>query len=153
VSASAPRRPDSAGLLLYRGDGPSLDGLEVLLVHPSGNYNRKAPWGIPKGLPDPGEEIEAAARRETLEETGVEVTGPVVDLGEVRYTKSRKRVQAFAAPAPADAAPRCASWEVDCAEFVSLAKARAVIHPDQAAFLDRLVALLERPDPGAPSAT
>jgi len=38
----------SAGTLLYR-QGP--DGLEVLLIHPSGNYNRKAPWSIPKGEP------------------------------------------------------------------------------------------------------
>ena len=42
----------SAGTLLYR-DGP--DGLEVLLVHPSGWYNRGKPWSIPKGLPDPDE--------------------------------------------------------------------------------------------------
>ncbi len=57
----------SAGTLLYR-DG--LQGLEVLLVHPSGAYNRRAPWGIPKGEPDEDEaDLEATARRETLEET------------------------------------------------------------------------------------
>ena len=39
----------SAGILLYR-EGPQ--GLEVLLVHPSGAYNRRAPWSIPKGEPD-----------------------------------------------------------------------------------------------------
>src|SRR5262249_19340855 len=61
----------SAGTLLYR-QGPK--GLEVLLVHPSGNYNRKAPWGIPKGELDGGEDLETAARRETLEETGVEAS-------------------------------------------------------------------------------
>src|SRR5579872_3278286 len=55
----------SAGTLLYRGPR---DALEVLLIHPSGAYNRKAPWGIPKGMPDPGEPLEAAARRETREE-------------------------------------------------------------------------------------
>ena len=38
----------SAGTLLYR-QGP--EGLEVLIVHPSGAYNRKAPWSIPKGIP------------------------------------------------------------------------------------------------------
>jgi predicted NUDIX family NTP pyrophosphohydrolase len=128
----------SAGTLLYR-QGP--DGLEVLLVHPSGPYNRKAPWSIPKGLPNEGDSLEQAARRETLEETGV-VAGELMDLGFMDYTKSRKRVFAFAGPAPPDAEPRCASWEVDQACFVPLERARAVIHPEQAVFLDRLIALL-----------
>lgn len=128
----------SAGTLLYR---VSPQGTEVLLVHPSGNYNRKAPWSIPKGIPDEGEDLEAAARRETTEETGV-VPGALVPLGHIDYVKSRKRVHAFAGEAPADAAPCCASWEVDCAEFLPLAAAREKIHPDQLPFLDRLEALL-----------
>lgn len=130
----------SAGTLLYR-EGP--DGLEVLLVHASGNYNRNKPWSIPKGEPDDGEELEAAARRETMEETGVVMTGPLVKLGTIQYTKSRKWIHCYAGPAPADAAPRCASWEVDRACFVSLSKARALIHPEQAAFLDGLLAQLQ----------
>jgi|SRR5579884_2117694 len=131
---------ESAGTLLYReGSG----GLEVLLVHPSGPYNRHAPWGIPKGLPNTGEtDFEATARRETLEETGVEAVGPLVSLGSIVYQKSRKRVHCFAGPAPATA-PRCASWEVDQACFLPLEEARDKIHPDQAVFLDRLVEYLE----------
>lgn len=129
---------ESAGTLLYRVGPP----LEVLLVHPSGNYNRRAPWGIPKGLPDPGEALEAAARRETLEETGV-AAGDLTPLGSVDYRKSRKRIHAFAGPLPPGAVPRCASWEVDQAELVSLERARTLIHPDQAPLLDRLVDLLD----------
>jgi predicted NUDIX family NTP pyrophosphohydrolase len=128
----------SAGTLLYRR-GPG--GLEVLLVHPSGAYNRKAPWGIPKGLPDEGEGLEQAARRETFEETGVQA-GELVELGFIDYTKSKKRIFCFAGSAPAGAEPRCASWEVDQACFVPLARAREVIHPDQSPFLDRLEARL-----------
>jgi predicted NUDIX family NTP pyrophosphohydrolase len=128
----------SSGVLLYRR---TERGLEVLLVHPSGNYNRKAPWGIPKGEPDGDETPEQAARRETLEETGV-AAGELTDLGHVDYTKSRKRVYCFAGPAPAGCAPRCASWEIDKAEFVPVELARGLIQADQAAFLDRLVALL-----------
>ena len=128
---------EAAGTLLYRYAG----GLEVLLVHPSGNYNRKAPWSIPKGLIDPDEEVEAAARRETREETGV-VAGELTPLGSIVYVKSRKRIHCFAGPAPADAAPRCAQWEVDCAEFVSTERARELLHPDQHPFLDRLEQLL-----------
>jgi predicted NUDIX family NTP pyrophosphohydrolase len=128
----------SSGTLLYRRDA---EGLKVLLVHPSGSYNRNKPWSIPKGLPDPGEELEAAARRETLEETGV-IAGSLETLGDVQYRKSGKTIYCFFGAAPADAQPRCASWEVDRAEFLSLPEARSVIHPDQAAFLDRLVAQL-----------
>jgi len=125
----------SSGTLLYR----IVDGqVEVLLVHPAGNYNRRAPWGIPKGAPDTDEALEQTARRETLEETGVEVAGPLTDLGHVDYTRSKKRVHAFAAAAPEGAAPRCASWEVDKAEFIEITRARRIIHPDQAALLDRL---------------
>jgi predicted NUDIX family NTP pyrophosphohydrolase len=83
---------ESAGTLLYRLKGGTI---EVLLIHPSGNYNRKAPWGIPKGLVDPGENAEQTARRETIEETGV-VAGELVDLSTIVYQKSRKRVHAFA---------------------------------------------------------
>jgi predicted NUDIX family NTP pyrophosphohydrolase len=134
-------RPLSAGTLLYRfHDGEC----EVLLVHPSGAYNRKAPWSIPKGLPDPGEDLEAAARRETLEETGV-AAGALLDLGFIEYRKSRKRVFCYAGEAPAGAAPRCASWEVDRAEFVPLEHARQILHPDQQPFLDRLAQLLGQP--------
>jgi predicted NUDIX family NTP pyrophosphohydrolase len=130
----------SAGTLLYRGDGETAPR-EVLIVHPSGNYNRRAPWSIPKGVPDEGEALEAAARRETSEETGV-VAGALVPLGSIRYTKSRKEIHCFAGPAPDDAAPRCACWEIDRAEFVPIEEARERLHPDQREFLDRLLAHL-----------
>ncbi|MBL0218389.1 MAG: NUDIX domain-containing protein [Myxococcales bacterium] len=126
----------SSGTLLYRYVGAAI---EVLLVHPAGNYNRRAPWGIPKGAPDPDEELEATARRETLEETGLDITQPLTDLGFVDYTRSKKRVHAYAGLAPEGASPRCASWEVDKAEFIEITRARRIIHPDQAALLDRLV--------------
>jgi predicted NUDIX family NTP pyrophosphohydrolase len=132
---------ESAGTLLYR---QGAEGLEVLLVHPSGAYNRKAPWSIPKGIPDEGEtDLETTARRETREETGVDCPGPLVSLGHMIYQKSRKQVYCFAGPAPADAGPRPASWEVDQARFVPLEEARRLLHPDQGVFLDRLVAYLE----------
>lgn len=130
---------EAAGVLLYRWRAGEL---EVLLVHSSGAYNRGKPWGIPKGLIEAGEGAEDAARRETWEETGVSCTGALVSLGTVEYRKSRKRIYGFAGEAVAECAPRCASWEIDCAEFVGLARARDLIHPDQKAFLDRLESLL-----------
>jgi predicted NUDIX family NTP pyrophosphohydrolase len=124
----------SAGTLLYR----HRDGrLEVLLVHASGNYNRHKPWSIPKGEPDAGEPLEAAARRETFEETGV-TPGELVWVGQITYQKSRKQVHGFAGPAPQDAAPRCASWEVDRAEFVEFSRACELLHHDQLPLLKPL---------------
>jgi predicted NUDIX family NTP pyrophosphohydrolase len=126
----------SAGTLLYR-EGPA--GTEVLIVHPSGAYNRHAPWSIPKGEPGEDADLEATARRETVEETGV-TAGALASLGSIMYRKSRKQVHCFAGPAPAGADPRPTSWEVDRAEFVPLARAREMLHPDQVPFLDRLAA-------------
>jgi predicted NUDIX family NTP pyrophosphohydrolase len=131
-------RKQSAGTLLYRRVEGSL---EVLLVHPSGPYNRHAPWSIPKGVPDDNEDLEHTARRETLEEVGV-TAGELVSLGFIEYKKSRKDVYCFAGPAPADADPRPTSWEVDQARFVRLDQARQLLHPDQVPFLDRLQAYL-----------
>jgi predicted NUDIX family NTP pyrophosphohydrolase len=139
------RRKCSSGTLLYRW-GPT--GWEVLLVHPSGAYNRQAPWSIPKGVPGDGDaDLEETARRETAEETGVVYTGPLTPLGDIIYRKSKKQVFCFAGPAPPDAAPHPASWEVDQARFVPLAEARQLLHPDQRVFLERLEALLPAPPP------
>ena len=131
-----PRRAqrESAGVVLYRhGTGE----VEALLVHPSGWYNKKAPWSIPKGWPEDGESLEQAAIRETLEETGVAVPGPLASLDFVTY-KNGKRVHGFCAPSPTDASPRCASWEVDRAEFFPLSEARRLLHTAQQEFINRL---------------
>ena len=131
---------DSAGTVLWRRNG---DSLEVLIVHPSGIYNRNAPWGVPKGMPAPGESLEETARRETREETGVE-PGELVALGFADNIKSRKRIHCWGGEAPADAEPRCASWEVDRVEFVPLDRARELMHPLQAIFLDRLLLAVQK---------
>ncbi len=57
--------------------------------------------------------------------------------------ESRKRIHGFAGQAPADASPSCASWEVDQAVFVPIARAREMLHPAQAPLLDRLEELLK----------
>lgn len=141
----------SAGTVVYRWSDAQL---QVLLVHPSGNYNRQAPWSIPKGLQNPEETLVETAQRETFEETGV-FPEKVFDLGSIQYQKSRKIVHAFASPCPADARPHCGSWEVDEVEFVEISTARQVIHPDQRPLLDRLEQFLNSPrsDSGPDAAT
>jgi predicted NUDIX family NTP pyrophosphohydrolase len=123
---------------LVRAEFP--DGIRFLLVHPSGNYNRRAPWSIPKGELDEGEAPEDCALRETQEETGLDCR-IVQSLGEITYKKSRKRILAYLAEPVSpveDTSLPANSWEVDRVEFLTESEAREKIHPDQAAFLDRL---------------
>lgn len=131
----------SAGCLVTR-DGPN--GLEVLLVHPKRATFHRPVFGIPKGLVEAGEDLQAAASRETLEETGLQVNivGP---LGHVRQ-KSGKVVHAFHAtvdPASHDGIDdlgRCSApdGENDLCRFYSLSKAYNLMIPAQRGFLDRL---------------
>jgi len=82
----------SAGILLYR---QRRSGREVFLVHPGGPFWAKkdeAGWSIPKGLIDPGEDPEAAARREFAEEVGAVPPGPLVLLAELRLSGSKRLV-------------------------------------------------------------
>lgn len=129
----------SAGTLLYRY---RVDVLEVLLVRTSSRTGRELPWGIPKGRPHEGEPLVEAARRETLEETGVIAPDELIALGSVEARRTRKTVHGFAGLVGEDCRPACASWEIDRAEFVTLAEARRLIRPSQAPLIDRLELLL-----------
>lgn len=86
----------SAGIVLWRRrDGD----VEVLLGHMGGPFWAKKDdraWSIPKGLPNDGESLVDAARREFAEELGHPVPdGELVELGEVRQSGG-KRVVAWA---------------------------------------------------------
>jgi predicted NUDIX family NTP pyrophosphohydrolase len=131
----------SAGTLPYRR---GLRGIEVLIVHAAGNFNRDVPRGIPNGVPIPGESFVDAARRETQEETGIapaERTPP----GDAIYHSRHKHRRCFIGEAPQDAARRCACWEVAAAEFVPIEEAGTRMHQDQASFLDRLAVAFDEP--------
>jgi len=116
-----------------------------LIVHPSGNYNRRAPYSIPKGLLEPDETPEQTALRETREEAGIECR-ILAPLGEIAYAKTPKRVIGFLAEPlapPAATVLEPGDWEIDHAEFLPADQARARLHPDQAPFIDRALALEE----------
>ena len=135
----------SAGCLVTR-DGP--DGTEVLLVHARGATFQRPLFGIPKGLVESGETLEAAACRETHEETGLRVCIRA-PLGEVKQ-KSGKIVHAFwatVAPESAagiDALGRCGTpdEENDVCRFYPLRKARELMIQAQRDFLERLAVVM-----------
>ncbi len=150
----------SAGILLYR-HAPQI---EVLVVHPGGPYwsrRDEGSWSIPKGEVDAGEDPLAAARRELAEELGaaIDLTG-VVDLGEVRQ-KAGKVVRAWGARGDFDPAALASNtfemeWpprsgrrrefpEVDRAAWVAPDAARRLLLSAQAAFVNRLVEVVEAP--------
>lgn len=148
----------SAGILCFRYRN---EELEVFLVHPGGPFwvNRDTgAWSIPKGLIDENESPLLAARREFQEETGFEVDGEFIELGQLQQP-SRKIVHAWAIEKELDAGQLSSNtfemeWprrsgvmqafpEVDKGAWFSMDEARERIYRGQLAFLDRLVTRLK----------
>ena len=149
----------SAGLLMYRiQDGVT----QVLLVHPGGPFFRKkdeGAWSIPKGEPEPDEDLLLTAQREFEEETGVKAAGPFIPLRPIQQ-KGGKIVHAWAFEGDCDpAAVTCNTFtmewpphsgqrqefpECDRAEFFDLKTAGRKIKGGQETFLAELRAHLRR---------
>jgi predicted NUDIX family NTP pyrophosphohydrolase len=151
----------SAGLLIYRfGAGGEL---EVMLGHMGGPYwsrKEEAAWSIPKGQREEGEVSIDTARREFEEEIGrPPPDGEAVALGDVRQGGGRKVVEAWAIEgdmdvSEIDSSPFEMEWpprsgqlrefpEFDRAAWFGVEAARVRIVKAQAAFLDRLVELVD----------
>lgn len=154
MSASSNR---SAGLLLFRRRHGEV---ELFLAHPGGPFWRHrdvGAWTIPKGAPEPDEELLAAAIREFREETGLHPQSPLIELGSIRQ-KGGKRVFAWAFEG--DANPESivsntirAEWprgsgrwleypEVDRCAWFAEGEARMRLIPAQVEFIDRLRQIL-----------
>lgn len=150
----------SAGLLVFRY---RQGGVEVMLVHPGGPFwvrKDKGAWSIPKGLFEADEEPLTAARREFREETGVDIDGVFLPLGELRQP-SGKVIHAWAAEGDLDPDQVRSNafeleWpkhsgtvrtypEIDRAAWFPIAEARERILKGQAPFLDRLLIVVQHP--------
>jgi len=130
--------------------------LEFFLVHPGGPFwarKHEGAWSIPKGLSNPSEDLLAAAQREFLEETGIAPSPPFYPLDATKL-KSGKIMHVWSFIGTWDPAQGITSnnfsmeWpphsgkfkdfpEVDRAEWMLYDKAKQMINPHQAIFLDR----------------
>lgn len=144
----------SAGILVYRfKDGE----LQVMLVHPGGPFWKrkdKGAWSIPKGICEKNEASIEAAKREFKEETGFDVDGEFVDLGEIKQP-SGKVVHIWAIKGDVDTTKIKSNtfkmeWpkgsgkireypEIDKGGWFSVNVAREKIVKGQKGFLDRLL--------------
>ncbi len=154
----------SGGILLFRRTGA---GLELLLAHPGGPYFARrdaGSWTIPKGQPDGEDDLLVVAEREFAEETGHAIaavrrgSSAPVELGTVTLG-SGKVVHGWAVEGDLDPAAvvsnefeiewpprsgqRATFPEVDRVAWLAPPEARRLIHPAQAACIDRLEAALE----------
>lgn len=144
----------SAGILLYRRSAAEL---QVMLVHPGGPFwanKDEGAWSIPKGVYEENEAPLTAAKREFREETGHEIEGEFLDLGEIRQP-SRKIVHAWAVEHDFDTNNIVSNkftmeWpknsgnirtfpEIDRGQWFAVDQARRKILKGQAGFVDRLI--------------
>ena len=147
----------SAGILMYRRRGGSL---EVFLVHPGGPFWKNkddGAWQIPKGELATDEEPLLCARREFEEETGFSADGEFTELGTFRQPGG-KHVQAWAMEGNCDPARLVSNefemeWpprsgrrqsfpEVDRGGWFGIDEARGKLLLGQRPVLDRLLAIL-----------
>jgi predicted NUDIX family NTP pyrophosphohydrolase len=146
----------SAGILLYRRAG---DTIEVFVAHMGGPFwsgKDAAAWSIPKGLYDPGEQPLAAALREFEEEVGVQAPDADYELLGAFRQPSGKVVTVFAAEADLAIGEIVSNtftieWpphsgvlrdfpEIDDARWLPLELAREKLVKGQRAVLDALLA-------------
>lgn len=152
-------KKQSAGILMYSLEKDTKTGnyqIKYFLVHPGGPFwakKNEGAWTIPKGEFEEGEEIIETAKREMLEETGIEVKEPIIELGWIKQ-KSGKIVYAWAFEGEYSGVLNCTSTveieyppksgkiinipEVDKGGMFTKEEAKKLINPAQFEFIEKL---------------
>jgi predicted NUDIX family NTP pyrophosphohydrolase len=147
----------SAGILMFRKRESTL---QLFLVHPGGPFWRNkdaGAWSIPKGEYEEGEKPLDAAKREFLEETGIEADGEFLPLGEIKQPSgkvitawalegdcepSAVRSNMFSMEWPPKSGRQQEFPEVDRADWFTANEAKERIVKGQTGLIDRVVALI-----------
>jgi predicted NUDIX family NTP pyrophosphohydrolase len=147
----------SAGILMFRKRESTL---QLFLVHPGGPFWRNkdaGAWSIPKGEYEEGEDPLDAAKREFLEETGIEADGEFLPLGEIKQPSgkvitawalegdcepSAVRSNMFSMEWPPKSGRQQEFPEVDRADWFTANEAKERIVKGQTGLIDRVVALI-----------
>jgi predicted NUDIX family NTP pyrophosphohydrolase len=187
ILTKSKRNKQSAGILVYKFDSlqsndhqklidkginsqktetcqnKNIGVLKFLLVHPGGPFwskKHELSWTIPKGEFEDEEDMQETAKRELIEETGINVEGPLINLGSIKQ-KGGKTVFAFAYECPeCDGKIKCTSFvdieypprsgkmikfpEVDKGGLFNIVEAKKLINPAQYEFLEKLEKLLKK---------
>ncbi|HEY7200641.1 MAG TPA: NUDIX domain-containing protein [Candidatus Dormibacteraeota bacterium] len=131
--------PTGAVIAVFRRRGERVEWLVLHRAQRGPDYDGEWAWGAPSGCRLPGEPVEACARRELLEETGLDLT-PAPVLHDEHWP-------VFAVQAPPAAVVRL-SAEHDAHRWVDLATAGDLVKPDFVAEQVRRVAELLGRSPG-----
>ncbi len=151
----------SAGIMLFRFKSGLL---QVLLAHPGGPFwhnKDKGAWSIPKGLIEENENPIAGAKREFKEETGYEVDGQFIYLGQLKQ-KSGKIICIWALEKDLDETKIVSNkftleWprrsgvlrdypEIDKVSWFNIGEAMEKIQEGQLDFINRLIMALKLSD-------
>jgi 8-oxo-dGTP pyrophosphatase MutT (NUDIX family) len=139
----------SAGGVVYRRGS---SGIEVVLC----GRDQDGLWSLPKGAPQAGEDLAAAAVREAAEETGLQVAIER-EVGSISYwfvtggVRYHKTVHFYLMSATGGSVEQH-DWEFDRVQWFPAGEALAVMtYPNERVMVEKALELLAAPPPAAAS--